>query len=231
MMTLRRLMTMLCAALLAACTESRSDAGEERILLMGDSLLAFHGASGQAVSDVVEAALDEPVVDRAVSGARYFYILPITGNAGFNIRKQHVDGAWDWIILNGGGNDLLFGCGCGPCTGKLDRLISGDGKTGRIPGFVSNLRQSGARVIYVGYLRTPGVTSPVEGCRDEGRELERRIAKLAERDDGILFLSNAELVPHGDRSFHALDLVHPSVKGSRVIGERIAEIIRETDSP
>lgn len=220
----------LCVALftlvLAGCTEAVNQNENPRILLMGDSLLAIHGASGQAVSNAIEAELGEPVVDRAVSGARYFYVLPISGSAGLNITKQFTPGKWDWIVLNGGGNDLLFGCGCGRCGRQMNRLISENGRKGAIPGYVSKLRSTGAKVIYVGYLRTPGVTSPVEHCVDEGNALEGRIAKLAALDAGIHFVSLANLVPYGDRSYHGIDLIHPSIKASRRIGKRIADIIK-----
>lgn len=225
-MILRILNWCLVVAFLSNCTEPVTRADNPRILLMGDSLLAIHGAAGRAVSNAIEDTLKEPVIDRAVSGARYFYNLPISGSAGLNIRRQFAEGEWDWIVLNGGGNDLLFGCGCGLCDRQMDRLISQDGRKGAIPGFVSKLRQTGAKVIYVGYLRTPGVTSPVEHCVNEGNEFDSRLSRLAKLDKGIFFLSNATLVPYGDRSFHGIDLVHPSVKGSRIIGQRVAEIIR-----
>jgi acyl-CoA thioesterase I len=44
-------------------------------------------------------------------------------------------------------------------------------------------------------------------------------------DAGVTFLPMSDLVPFGDRSYHGLDLIHPSVKGSRGIGQRIAALI------
>ncbi|WP_297538901.1 SGNH/GDSL hydrolase family protein [Roseovarius sp.] len=198
---------------------------EPRILVMGDSLLAMHKLAGRSVSASVERELGVRVTDMSVAGARFLYRLPISGALGLNITKQYRKGDWDWVVLNGGGNDLWLGCACMRCAGKMDRLISRDGRRGTIPGFVSRLRQSGAQVIFVGYLRTPGVTSPVEHCTDEGAEMDRRVALLAGLDRGVHFLPLADLVPHGDRSYHGIDLIHPSLKGSRVIGQRIAEII------
>lgn len=202
---------------------SRND--QARILLMGDSLMAVHGGAGRAVSHAVEKELGEQVIDRSVIGARMIYALPISGAAGLNIPKQYRAGKWDWVILNGGGNDLWLGCGCSLCKHRMNRLISKDGSTGVIPEFVSKLRQDGAKVLYVGYLRSPGVGSPIEYCRDDGDELESRIAKLARKDTGVHFLSLVDLVPHGDRSYHAIDMIHPSVKASTAIGKRIAAII------
>ncbi len=197
-----------------------------RILTMGDSLLAAHSFSGRAVSNAVEKALGEQVTDRSVAGARVIYGLPISGAMGMKIAKQYRRGEWDWIILNGGGNDLWFGCGCHKCDRRMNRLISGDGSYGDIPRLVSKLRRTGARVIYVGYLRSPGVGSPIESCKDDGDELERRIDQMAKADTGVYFLSLAKLVPFGDRSFHGFDMIHPSLKASREIGKRIADIIK-----
>jgi len=169
---------------LLGCTESVSRDTPSRILVMGDSLFAVHGMSGQSVANGVERVLKEQVVDRAVSGARFVYRLPVSGAAGLSIPKQYRAKDWDWVVLNGGGNDIWFGCGCGRCNRKMDQLISKDGRRGVIPGFVSRMRASGAQVIYVGYMRTPGVTSPIEGCANEGDEMDRRAARLAALDRG-----------------------------------------------
>lgn len=199
---------------------------QSRILTMGDSLLSAHSISGRAVSDAVSKALGEKVIDRSVAGARIIYGLPITGAMGMKIAKQYRTGKWDWIILNGGGNDLWFGCGCHQCDRKINRLISDNGRGGEIPRLVSNLRKTGARVIYVGYLRSPGVGSPIESCKDDGDELERRIDAMAKTDKGVYFLSLAKMVPFGDRTYHGFDMIHPSLKASREIGKRIARIIK-----
>lgn len=199
--------------------------GGLKVLAMGDSLLASHKVSGRSVTGVMSRFLGVRVVDHSVAGARMLYKLPITGSMGFNISKQFRRGDWDWIVLNGGGNDLWFGCGCKRCDRKINRLIAKNGARGEIPKLVRKLRSTGAQVVYVGYLRSPGVGSPIEHCRDEGDELERRIAALAETDAGIHFLSLADMVPHGDRSYHAIDMIHPSLKGSREIAVRVGQLI------
>ncbi|MFW8635007.1 SGNH/GDSL hydrolase family protein [Cribrihabitans pelagius] len=227
MTLLARLTALFCPALLlAACAAPMPPAGEARILAMGDSLLAWNRLTGNSIADAVEDTLEEPVADRAVSGARHLYRLPLTGAAGMNIAKQYRPGPWEWIIVNGGGNDLWLGCGCLACDGKLDRLIAEDGQSGAIPDLLTRLRGTGAKVIYLGYLRSPGRGSLIEHCRDEGNTLERRIARHAEGDPGVVFLSLKGMVPPGDRSYHALDMIHPSVKASRKIGGRIAAVIR-----
>lgn len=197
-----------------------------RILAMGDSLLAWHRSSNQSISDALEEQLSVPVIDRSVIAARYNYALPISGAMGLNISKQYRDGDWDWVVLNGGGNDLWFGCGCAACETTIDRLIAPDGTSGKIPELVFRIRRTGARVIYLGYLHSPGVYSIVDHCKDEDIEFERRVANFAAAHDGVYFLPVSNLVPVGDRSFHSGDMIHPSAKASNIIGRKIAQIIR-----
>ena len=210
-------------------TEPRVSVDAPRILAMGDSMMAWHAVSGRSVADVLSRELGEPVASRAIGGARIRYGLPLTGAMGMSIPKQFHGGPWDWVVLNGGGNDLWLGCGCKACARKLNKMISSDGALGDIPALISQIRASGARVLYIGYLRSPGIDSAVDACRADGDELERRITALAARDKGVHFLSIADLVPHGDASFHGLDMVHPSVKGSAAIARRAAQLIRRRD--
>ena len=214
----------------AACTDAVTRNNDARILAMGDSLMAWHGTSHNSVADRLSDILSEPVIDRSVVGARVVYDLPISGALGMNIPKQYRPGKWDWVVLNGGGNDLWLGCGCFRCDRRMERMISEDGSKGELAKLIARIRATGAQVIYVGYLRSPGVGSPIEHCRDEGDELERRVERLVEKTDGVHFISLANLVPYGDRSFHAFDMIHPSLKASAIISDRIARIIRtETD--
>lgn len=202
--------------------------GNARILAMGDSLLASNMLSEASVSHRLEALLGEPVVDRSAIGASMLNALPLSGMMGLNISRQYYVGDWEWIIVNGGGNDLWLGCGCRQCDAKMERLIARSGLTGEIPQLIDNLRETGAKIIYVGYLRSPGRGSPIEHCRDEGDELERRIARLADTKKGVHFLSLRGLVPAGDRSFHAADMIHPSFKASDHIARKIFEVIKNS---
>lgn len=220
------LLSLVLTGVLGGCTESVPRDQSARILAMGDSMLAWHGGRRAAVSDNMEAILGEPVIDRSVIGARIFYHLPVSGALGMNISQQYRPGAWEWVVMNGGGNDLWFGCGCSRCDRKMTRMITADGQGGSVPELVRNIRKSGARVIYLGYLRSPGVGSMIDHCRDVGREFEHRLKQMAASDSGIYFLSLADLVPHGDRSYHAFDMIHPSPKATRKIAQRVAAFIR-----
>jgi lysophospholipase L1-like esterase len=213
-------------AFLSGCTEAVPRDNSSRILAMGDSMMAWNAGSKASVSDNVENILGEPVIDRSVAGARVFYHLPVSGALGMNISQQYRPGSWDWVIMNGGGNDLWFGCGCRACDSKMTRMITRDGQQGSVPALVRKIRETDARVIYVGYLRSPGVGSLIEHCRDEGDEFERRLGAMAARDSGVHFVSLVDMVPYGDRSYHQFDMIHPSPKAARSIAERIAAIIR-----
>lgn len=223
-----RLILLSLALILAQPPLARAETDGLRVLVMGDSLMASNRMKGGAVSNALGKALGVKVKDNAVFGARYFYILPLTGAAGMRIDAQFRGGPWDYVVLNGGGNDLLFGCGCGACNRMLDRLVSKDGTKGAIPDLVAQIRETGAKVIYTGYLRTPGVTSPVEGCGPLGDKMDARLARMAGAIDGVSFVRLSDLVTKdGDTSYHAVDLVHPSVKGSRAIAARIAPLIAD----
>lgn len=221
----RAMLGFLCLLGFSGCGDHVQPAAGARILLLGDSMFAANSAADQAVADVIEAALGREVIDRSVPGARYFYPLPISGAAGLNLAEQFRPADWDVIVVNGGGNDLLFGCGCGKCDRVLDRLISADGRQGAIPTFVASLGATGAQVIYAGYLRNPGTATVIKACGPAGNELDRRLAELDKLDPRMTFAPMSGVVPHGDLSFHQADRIHPSPKGSREIGLRIARLI------
>tara|TARA_R110002072_G_scaffold108642_1_gene235528 strand:- start:2574 stop:3257 length:684 start_codon:yes stop_codon:yes gene_type:complete len=218
-----RLLIRLCAAL-ALCAMLTAPAAAERpmrVLVMGDSFMTSNRFARKSFSHVLSSLLQTNVKSKAVIGARHLYALPITGSLGMNISKQYIPGKWDYVVMNGGGNDLWLGCGCGKCTRKMEKLISSDGRKGAIPRSVARARRDGAKVIYVGYLRSPGRGSPIEACKPLGDKLEARISNLAALDSGITFVSLADMVPYGDASFHALDMIHPSAKGSAAAAKRV----------
>lgn len=196
-----------------------------RVLVMGDSLLAAHALTGRGIAGRLQAHLGETVRDHSVVGARMLYPLPISGAFGLSIPKQFRKGEWEWVVLNGGGNDLWLGCGCTNCDRTIGRLISEDGAKGEIPRLVARIRATGAQVLYLGYMRSPGRYSPIESCAAMGAELETRIEKLAGRDRGVAFHSLADLMPQGDLSYHGIDRIHPSLKASDIIARRLARII------
>lgn len=201
-----------------------------RILALGDSMMAWHLISRNSISDALAKSLGEPVESRAITGARIIYNLPISGAMGLNISRQYHGEEVDWVVMSGGGNDLWFGCGCRQCDRKMARMISPTGRTGDIPALVDRIRSTGAQVVYIGYLRSPGVDSAIDACRDLGDELEERLSRMTAQRNGVYFLDVSNLVPYGDRSYHGADMIHPSRKASAIIGAKVAQIIRRFDA-
>ena len=228
---IRITLALLALALLFGCGEPRSQGAGARVLVLGDSMFANNRASNKAVADVLETELGAAVLDRSVFAARYFYALPISGAAGLRLTSQYREGDWDWVVMNGGGNDLLLGCGCSLCQGVLNRLVTADGRGGAIPSYVARIRASGARVVYAGYLRNPGMGTPIKHCGPAGNELDRRLTLMAGFDAGVTFVPMADLVPYRDPSYHAMDRIHPSFKGSRGIAGRLAAVIKSAPKP
>jgi lysophospholipase L1-like esterase len=214
-----------CLSVLASCQEVPSRNSGARVLAVGDSLMAWNALSGNAIPDVVERSIHMPVVDRTVSASWMQTNFDSKGAPVSGIQAQYVSGDWDWVIVNGGGNDLWLGCGCFSCDAVIDSMISEDGQRGQVPDFLRRIRDDGAQVIYVGYLRSPDLLTPIEHCKAEGDQFETRITRLAEQEDWMTFVSSKTVAQPGDASYFSFDRVHPSRKSSRIIGERVAEVI------
>ncbi len=227
----RFLFVILCFALWGLAPHQAAQAQEKpKILAIGDSLMAWHRIDDKSIADSIAASLGEPVLNRAISGARIIYGLPLTGAMGLRISNQFRDRErYDWVIITGGGNDFMLGCGCARCDRRMNKMLTADAKQGDIVSLIARIRQTGARVVYLGYLRSPDMDSPIESCKDEGDAFEARLAELAKRDKGVFFHSIAGLVPSGDRSFHGLDMIHPSHKASKIIGQQVAALIKRAD--
>jgi hypothetical protein len=222
-----RLFYLVTAMLIWAATASADTAKAPRVLVMGDSFMTSNASKGHSIPAILSRELDTRVQSTAVAGASFGHRLPISGALGFDIDRQYRRGNWDIVVMNGGGNDLWLGCGCLRCERRLEFLIGEDGSSGAIPETVRRAWSGGAALLYVGYLRSPGLGSPIDRCLVVGNRLEARIARMADVQPGVHFLSLANLVPDGDASYHAIDRIHPSVKGSEAAGKLIAAKIRD----
>jgi hypothetical protein len=220
----RRLLSLVLLPLLALASCAPVAPGRGDILVIGDSVMAWNGASGQAIGDAIAAATGRSVTDRAVPLARIAPDSAILGATGLSIPNQYAGGTWNWIVANGGANDLSARCGCGACGPVVDNLIAPDGRTGEIPELIARLRGSGARVLWMGYYAGSG-QGGFTGCRDDLVEIERRIAVLAARTEGVIFVDSETVFDNGDPANFAPDDTHPSPRGSAVIGRYLAGII------
>lgn len=189
---------------------------DARILVIGDSVMWWHSEENASVSHVLAARLQTEVANLSIPGA------PFAAQDHDSIQVQYRPGPWDWVVMNGGANDL-GDCGCGSCLDVVDALISEDARTGQIPGFVEDLRANGANVLLTGYYHVMTQTGRLEACTEEFHALNARLDLLAERSQGVEFAPVEDLIL--SRADFDEDLVHASRLGTRKIAHRIADVI------
>lgn len=213
---------------LAACTDIAPRGGGD-VLVLGDSVMAWNATSGASIGDGISRQLIRDVTSKAVAGAQFDNASGLAGAVGFDIMRQLPEGRWNWIVMNGGANDLSSDCGCRPCAPSVEALIDSRASGGAIPAFMQKLRrETGARVLWMGYYAGSGSGS-FEGCRGDLVELERRIARFAAATDGVYFADAEDVIDRRDPSLFAPDDVHPSPKGSGIIAAHLADVIRAAE--
>lgn len=202
------------------CNQVRELPGEANVLAVGDSVLAWNAGECQSVIDHLALTRGAAAINRSVSGAT---LLP-SDNA--SIPTQYVEGEWDWVVIDGGGNDLNSRCDCGACDAVLDDLVSEDGSTGAMAQLVDRALDDGARVLLLGYYDLPdGALWGFDDCDAPFDELDARYEALAAQREGVLFFPLEQVVTPADEEAYAFDKVHPSTEGSRRIGEALAAVI------
>lgn len=222
--SLRTILLSLLFVALSACVDQTPRGGGD-ILVLGDSVMAWNSASSASIPDAMGRALSRDVVSKAVSGAQFDNPSGIAGAVGFDIQRQFSPGRWNWIVINGGANDLGFDCGCGACGPVVDQLIGSDSVSGSIPAFIKKVKATtDARVLWMGYYAGSGSGS-FQGCRDDLVEMEARIARFAKSQTHVYFTDAEDVITRTDRSLFAKDKTHPSVKGSALIGAYLAQQI------
>lgn len=197
----------------------------ENVLVLGDSILAWHRAAGQSVADQLAASTQVTVKNKSVPGARFSHSGVLAAATGFDIRRQMRRGDWDVIVLDGGGNDLMGECGCRACGAVLNQLISDDGRQGEIPSFVAQLAKSGARIYWLDYYDVPTAGGPFAPCVDELAILSQRLQRLAPRIQAMTYLSGKAVIDPDDLSHYDRDRLHPSRKGAALLGRYLAQKI------
>lgn len=219
---------LLSVMLVASCTDVAPRGGGD-ILVLGDSVMAWNSASNASIGDALSTQLAQSVTSKAVPGAQFDNNSRVAGAVGFDVRRQMQPGRWNWVVMNGGANDLAADCDCGACGASVDALIAADGRSGAVPDFIRSVRQqSGAAVLWMGYYAGSG-TGSFAGCRDDLVEIEARIARFAAGQPGVHFSDAEAVIDRSDPTLFAPDNIHPSPKGSALIAAHLAESIRARD--
>ena len=208
--------TVLALCLLAACGRTASQ--DARVVVAGDSVMAWNSMTGGSVADVLQERLGEPV-----GGVSLSFAQVAGGVGGLNIPTQ-LDGVQaEWVVLNGGANDLSRNCDCSDCGPVLDRLISDDGTQGAIPALVADLRGRGAQVVWADYYTSPRYAGTA--CEAPYQALEERLSRMAGADDGVTLVDMDDVFSPDDLSLFAFDRTHPSQKGSARIASLVASVL------
>lgn len=226
---LRRFFAVLVAVLSLGACSAVSIPQDGDILVIGDSIMAWNQSSRQAIPDEIANALGREVHSRAVAGAKFDNSSALMSAVGFDIQTQYHGGRWNWIVLNGGANDLGFDdCNCGDCSVVVQRLISDDGRRGEIPAFLDRLQRSAAHILWMGYYASPGTT--FKACGDDLLELERRVMLYLDRVPDGYFVDARRFIDPKDSSLFASDNTHPSPESSAILGTALAEVIASVEA-
>lgn len=213
---------MLLWMLLAACGPKTcaldATAASGEVLVVGDSLLAWHAPRCRSVPDYLSEASGLSVVNAAVNGAQ------LTGGR-HPIPEQYLDGAWSWVVMNGGGNDLNQQCECGDaCEDVMDALIDPTDWSGAAPALAARALAAGGRVALMGYYEMPeSAWYGLGRCGAQFDILNARYAAYAAATDGVTYIDAGEAMQWDRRSQYDFDKVHPDPAGASALAAQIAE--------
>lgn len=195
-----------------------------RVLAIGDSILEWNADTSRSIPDVYAETSSRPLTNESVGGARL-----LAGER--SIPSQYAESARNFsqVILDGGGNDVGGdGCGCGDCLGTVDLIVSADAGRGRMVELVNQIIGDGSEAVLLGYYMPPPF-GEFAACDEEFIALNTRYAALATSSDSIHFVNMGDVIDHRTNPEYFDDDIHPSVAGSRVVGQYIAESLSRPD--
>ena len=193
----------------------RGSLEEARIFSVGDSIFEWNLWERASAPEILGEDLELPVYNAAISGAM------MTDDSPHSIPNQYVTGDWDWLVMDGGANDLNERCGCSGCEALQDELED------VFRSFVQERLAEGVSVAIWGYYGLPSDASyGFDRCGEELEELGRRQQLLAESDPGIIWVDGSLEITGEDSAAFDEDKLHPSMEGSQRIGRQLAEAIQ-----
>ena len=200
--------------LVSSCAGEASSAGTTSGVVgdlhaVGDSILGWNKEEQASIPDVVGRTLGASMLNNATGGAE------LLGEEG--ISSQYVSAAYSHVLINGGGNDFARAC----TQAVLDGIIASDLQSGQLVNLVDQVLRDGGQSVIVGYY----VPRDRQGECTLFPELLRRYRRLAMTRSDVVYVCTLETITPQTGALYA-DEVHPSVEGSRVIGELIAGFIR-----
>ena len=191
------------------------------MIAVGDSFLDWHHDEAKSIPDVVGDELGEVMGNASISGAM------VLGSDEGSIPNQYREGPWSWVIINGGGNDLTDRCDCRNCDAVMDRLLTADGESGALRKLADRAVNDEAMAVIVGYMNLPDAAEESPQCNDELVELRARKAAMADTMSDVIYVDASTVMDGTDSALYDRDNLHPSVRGSRAVGQLIASEIVE----
>ncbi|MEM6758003.1 MAG: SGNH/GDSL hydrolase family protein [Pseudomonadota bacterium] len=191
-----------------------------RVLAVGDSILAWQKWTGRDIPSVYGLLTGATVENAAQPGARFSNGSGVGRALGFDVRAQYRAGPWDLVLINGGANDFLADCRCRACDAVLDGLIDAE-LTGEVPRFLARVLAGGTEVVWLGYYASAR-SGQFAGCRPYLVEYDARMARLAAQAPGLTFVDAEDVLNPAARGHFAIDGIHPSPEGARLIAGLLA---------
>ena len=213
------LLTLALATSLASAQTPAPPVETGPILILGDSIMAWNDDVGASVAHRLRARTGADVTSHAIPGSRIL-------ERADAIPKQYRPGPWRWVLVQGGGNDLVEDCACGACTDVLDQLLGPDGTTGAIADLVTRILREDANVLLWSYYEPlPTAPYPFDRCSDALQHVHERLTRLAATSDRIQLLDGRDVMDPSKPNAYDRDGVHPSPLGSDAIALQIARIL------
>ena len=193
-------------------------AGSE-IQIIGDSVFDFNEETCEDVSDFMSLSLGATVEDRSIGGTW------LDHPEDEDIADSYAPGPWPWLIVDGGGNDLLGFCNCECSSDDIARLINPDGTDGAMSDLIRTIVDNGSRVILLGYYQ-PTPDSEFGGCIDELEVLSSGYSALADQLPEVTFLDARNVInAEEDRSLLHTDGVHLTPKAAEILANAMLSIV------
>lgn len=207
------------AAGLVGCSQLRgAPPGDVQIVAIGDSILDWNRDVEADIPRLVGEQTGLEVFNVAISGAEFFGL--------FEIPRQYPEGDWDWLIMDGGGNDLSGNCrSVGMAEPVLDHLIDDSDLGGAYADLIDRVTAQGTQVIIMGYAPISSAGGPFASCEFALNDLMDRQARLAASDPDVTFVDVRTVISPDNLAAYDDDLLHPSPQGGALMAGAIAAVI------
>lgn len=170
---------------------------EPSILALGDSVLAYHTALCQSAPHHGGVEAERYVENRAITGSR----MSSDNDSPFDIPNRYLEGgAWEFVVIDGGANDLYAECGCGvpdgdpipDCSAVIDEIVDPPGQSGEMVDMLDTIRAdpaNDATMVLMGYYTLPDdAGSDWDSCNDALAELSARYQIVADAAPDVEFV-------------------------------------------